>query len=97
MEYKNGELLYVCKGYRHDSMNNWEDGVFVLYMASYEGKEDLSHHGIPWYEEFIICESIDSRERVEFGSQSYCWRSASEYIKTMQNKLKEINRLANVR
>ena len=89
MEYRSGELLYVClKG------RDWKDGLFVLYRDSYEGKEDLSYHGSPWYETFIVCEYLDSRDRVEFGDQKYCWRSVNEYIKSMQNDLKEINKVS---
>ena len=91
MEYRNGELLYVCK---RDS--NWQNGLYVLYRDKYEGDVDLSYHGSPWYEEFIVCEYLDSRDRVDFGNQIWCWRSVNEYIKTMQKKLKEIQSIANI-
>ena len=88
MEYRSGELLYVCK------KPGWINGIFVIYRDKYNGDEDLSYHGSPFYETFIVCEYLDSRERVEFGSGTYCWRSANEYIKTLQNKLKEIGKIA---
>ena len=91
MEYRSGELLYVCRkdGYR----DNWENGVYVLYRDTYKGKEDLSYHGSPWYETFIVCEYLDSRDRVEFGDETYCWQPVNEYIKHLQNKLKEIKKI----
>lgn len=91
MAYRSGELLYIC-----DKNKNWENGLFVIYRDSYKGKEDLSYHGSPWYETFIVCEYCDSRDKVEFGNQTYCWRSANEYIKSMQSRLKEINKMAYV-
>lgn len=86
MEYRSGELLYVCKR-NNDWKNNWKNGVFVLYKNEYKGDVDLSYHGNPCYEKFIVCEYLDSRDRVEFGSETWYWRSVNEYIKTMQNKL----------
>ena len=89
MDYRSGELLYVCKRDK-----NWRSGVFVLYRDKYKGDVDLSYHGSPWYEKFIVCEYLDSRDRVEFGDQTWCWRSVNEYIKTMQNKLEKIKEMA---
>lgn len=89
MKYKSGELLYVC-----NKNKAWKDGVFVLYRDEYKGDEDLSYHGSPWYENFIVCEYLDSRDKVEFGDQTWCWCSVNEYIKTMQNKLEEIKKIA---
>lgn len=91
MDYKSGELLYVCKRDR-----NWRDGLYVIYRDKYKGDEDLSYHGSSWYENFIVCEYIDSRDRVDFGNQTWCWRPVNEYIKSMQNKLKEINNISNI-
>jgi len=91
MEYRSGQLLYVCK-----TDSDLRDGLFVLYRDKYEGDVDLSYHGSPWYETFIVCEYLDSRDRVEFGDQTWCWRPANEYIKTMQNKLREIKNIANI-
>ena len=88
MEYRNGELLYVCKRDRA-----WESGVFVLYRDKHEGDVDFSYHGSPWYENFIVCEYLDSRDRVEFGDQTWCWRSVNEYIKSLQNKLNEVKKI----
>lgn len=91
MNYKNGELLYVCK---YNYNRAWEDGIFVLYRDTHKGDVDLSYHGSPSYETFIVCECLDSRDTVEFGNQRYCWRSANEYIKSMQEKLREIKKMA---
>lgn len=89
MRYKNGELLYVYRRYT-DS----ENGVLVFFRGEHKGDVDLSYHGSPHYENFIVCEYLDSHDRVEFGDQTYCWRPVDEYIKDMQNKLKEIQRLS---
>lgn len=92
MKYKNGELLYVCRRKRH-----WEDGIFVIYRDEYEGNVDLSYHGSPWYEKFIICEYPDSRNTVEFGDQEWQWRSAKEYIEKLQKALNKIEEIARYR
>lgn len=86
--FRSGELLYVCL-----DRDGWENGVFVLYRDSYEGKRDHSRHGSPWYETFIVCEYLDSRDKAEFGDMSYKWRSVNEYIKTLQNKLDEVRNI----
>lgn len=91
MGYRSGELLYVCKRDK-----NWRDGFYVLYRDKHKGDVDLSYHGSPWYEDFIICEYLDSRDRVEFGDQTWCWRSVNEYIKSMQSKLREIKNIADI-
>lgn len=91
MEYRNGELLYVCK-----KDKNWQSGLYVLYRDKYKGNEDLSYHGSPWYENFIVCEYLNSHDRVDFGDQTWCWRSVNEYIKNMQNKLREIKNIADI-
>lgn len=88
MEYKNGELLYVCK---KDS--NWTNGIYVIYRDKYKGDVDLSYHGCPWYEEFIVCEDLNSRQRIDFGNQTYTWRSVDGYIKELQNKLINIKKI----
>ena len=80
--FKNGELLYVCL-----DRDGWENGVFVLYRDSYEGKMDHSRH-----ETFIVCEYLDNRDKVEFGNMSYKWRSVNEYIKTLQERLNEVRK-----
>ena len=88
MAFKNGELLYVCK-----KDKNWENGLFVLYRGERDG-DDLSYHGIPWYEKIITCEYLDSRDTVEFGDQTWCWCSVRWYIKQMQGALNKIRATA---
>lgn len=88
MEYRSGELLYVCK-----KDKNWRSGLYVLYRDKYEGDKDLSYYGSPYYEEFIVCEYLDSRDRVDFGDQTWCWCPVNEYIKELQEKLNKIKKL----
>lgn len=89
MEYRSGDLLYVCR-----KGSGKTSGLFVLYRDTYKGFEDLSYHGSPWYEKFIICEYLDSRDRVDFGNQQWEWYKASEYICELQKKLNKIKELA---
>ena len=46
---QSGELLYVrpIKG-------NGQNGMIMRFESSYCGNEDLSYHGSPWYENFIV-------------------------------------------
>lgn len=90
--YKCGKLLYVCR--KNGYLDNWENGLFVLYKDCYKGNEDLSYHGSPSYETFIKCEYLNSRDEVVFGSEDYCWRPVNEYIKVLQRRIKEINKFS---
>lgn len=94
--YKKGELLYVCKkskNWLYDIYGELSDGVYVLYVDSYEGNEDLSHHGSPIYENFIQCKYLDSHDKCDFGSTEYTWISVDKYMKELQNKLNEIKKI----
>lgn len=92
MEYKNGELLYVCKKDR-----NWQDGLYVLYRDKYEVGYDTSLlEGLTIYEEFIVCEYLNSRDRVDFGRRTWRWRPVNGYIKELQSKLNEIQKISNI-
>lgn len=45
-----GELLYIRP--RNSSTSG---GMIMRFESSYRGEEDLSYHGSPWYENFIVC------------------------------------------
>lgn len=85
---QNGELLYVRP---RDS--NTSDGTIMRFESGYRGEEDLSYHGSPWYENFIVCTDPTTGEKKEFGDQSYTWRSAIGYIKCLQEKLSEVRNI----
>ena len=82
-EYKKGEILLVyvyCSGYH----NTPSDGFPVRFIKSYEGTEDLSYHGSPWYETFIEAEDLESGEVKSYGDQNYRWISLNSYLKKVK-------------
>lgn len=83
-----GELLYIRP--RNSSTSG---GMIMKFESSYRGEEDLSYHGSPWYENFIVCIDPVTGERKEFGDQNYIWRSAIEYIKYLQEKLRDVRNI----
>lgn len=80
-----GELLYI-----RPRNGNTSGGMIMKFESSYRGEEDLSYHGSPWYENFIVCTDPVTGERKEFGDQSYIWQSAIGYIKYLQEKLRKV-------
>lgn len=85
---QSGDLLYVCP-----RNNNASGGMIMRFESSYRGEEDLSYHGSPWYENFIVCTDPTTGEKKEFGDQSYTWQSAIGYIKYLQEKLSKIHNI----
>lgn len=85
---QSGELLYVrpIKG-------NGQNGMIMRFESSYCGNEDLSYHGSPWYENFIVCTDPMTGEKKEFGDQSFTWRSVIGYIKFLQDKIAKVKNI----
>lgn len=82
-----GDLLYV-RPKRMDRKN----GVFGIFQEQYRGSEDLSYHGSPWYENFIVCTDPKTGETKRYGDQTYSWCDAKGYIISLQSKLDEIKK-----
>mgnify|MGYP005764372989 FL=1 len=59
-----GDLLYITK------RKGNEPGVIMAYEKSYTGNEDLSLHGWPIYEDFIVWTNLKTADRESFGSQA---------------------------
>lgn len=83
-----GDLLYICP-----SRTDMRNGFLGVFQKQYRGSEDLSYHGSPWYEEFIICTDPKTGEVSHYGDQKYSWRSATGYIQSLQNKLDKIKNI----
>lgn len=69
------------------------DGNLYKVVKTYEGDEDLSYHGSPWYETFIEAEDLETGEIKTFGSQKYNWCDAKTHIKYLEDKINEIKRI----
>lgn len=83
-----GDLLYITK---HKGN---EPGVIMAYEKSYKGDEDLSMHGSPMYEDFIVCTDLKTSARKSFGSQNYHWCDPVGRIMELQDTLWKIRNLA---
>ena len=85
---QSGELLYV-----RPLKENRKNGMIMRFESSYRGDEDLSYHGSPWYENFIVCTDPMTGEKKEFGDQSFTWRSAIGYIKFLQDQIAKVKNI----
>ena len=69
------------------------DGKLYKVLKTYEGDDDLSYHGSPWYETFIEAQDLETNEVKIFGDQKYRWCIAKNYIKSLEEKLDKIKRI----
>lgn len=69
------------------------DGKLYKVLKTYEGDDDLSYHGSPWYETFIEAQDLETNEVKTFGDQKYHWCIAKNYIKSLEEKLDKIKRI----
>ena len=83
-----GDLLYITK------RKGKEPGVIMAYEKGYKGHEDLSLHGSPMHEDFIVCTDLKTGASKTFGSEIYSWRDPIARIKELQHALWEIRNLA---
>ena len=70
----------------------WVNNALYKVTDCYEGDVDLSYHGSPYYEQFIIAERISDGSRTTFGSEHYTWHIAEDYIMKLENNGKEVRR-----
>lgn len=85
-----GELLYICL---KDKL--WDDGVIGIFQREYEGDKDLSYHGSPWYERFVVCTDPKTGKETHYGNQTYAWIPVTAHIASITNKLKSIKKVVN--
>ena len=76
-----GELLYIRP--RNSSTSG---GMIMKFDSSYRGEEDLSYHGSPWYENFIVCTDPVTGEKKKFGDQI-------GYIKFLQEQIAKVKNI----
>lgn len=78
-----------------DSLNKiiYLDGKLYKVIKTYEGDVDLSYHGSPWYETFIEAEDLETGEIKTFGERRYHWHDAKDYIKHLEDKIKEVKKI----
>lgn len=69
------------------------DGKLYKVLKTYEGDDDLSYHGSPWYETFIEAQDLETNEVKTFGNQKYHWYIAKNYIVSLEEKLAKIKRI----
>lgn len=66
------------------------NGKLYQVESCFEGNEDLSWHGSPWYETFVRAKELSTGEVFIFGNQSYEWVDALNYIKSLEEKVQKI-------
>ena len=69
------------------------DGRLYKVLKTFEGDDDLSYHGSPWYETFIEAQDLRTNEIKIFGDQKYNWQIAENYIKYLEDKISAIKRI----
>lgn len=69
------------------------DGKLYKVLKTFEGDDDLSYHGSPWYETFIEAQDLRTNEIKTFGDQKYHWQIAENYIKYLEDKISAIKRI----
>lgn len=85
--YEKGTLYLVRSKHGY----NKENEKIIKLTDTYEGTEDLSYHGSPWYETFLVGTDLETGNKVTFGSENYNWKILKDYIDELETKLKEIN------
>jgi len=85
--YTPGDIIYVTR-------NRSPKGKCFIYQNTFRGNVDLSHHGSPLYEQFIVCVDPKTGEQKQFGDQEYNWHDAVGMISYLQEKLHKIKNIA---
>ena len=62
-------------------------------LKTYEGDEDLSFHGSPWYETFIEVIDLETNKIKVFGDRTNKWYVADEYIKKIETQLEKVKEI----
>lgn len=86
---KKGDLLFI-----RPRMGNGKGGVIMAYERSYQGDEDISHHGSPLYENFIVCRDLATGVEKCFGDLHYVWCDPLRRIEHLQETLAKIEHIA---
>lgn len=68
--------------------------MLLLFQYTFKGAEDISTHGSPMYEDFIVCIDPKTGEKHQFGSLGYNWCDAMGKIETLKNNLNKIHSIA---
>lgn len=92
--YKPGDLLFIRPSGRNSFSG--KEGVFAIYQRSYQGDDDISYHGSPCYEEYIVCRELPNMVEKSYGELDYEWCSAAGRIKYLEDTLCSIRTIANV-
>lgn len=89
MELHEGDILLVCirRTYGDDDLLS---GNIVRLKRTYEGSVDLSYHGSPWYEQFIVAENLENGEVREYGDQTYKWVVLRNYMRNLKSHIEKI-------
>lgn len=70
----------------------WVNNALYKVIDCYDGDVDLSYHGSPYYEQFIVAEPILCGSKITFGSEHYTWHIAEDYIMWLENNRKEVKK-----
>lgn len=83
-----GDLVYITP-----RKGNGKSFI-MAYEKSCQGDEDMSLHGSPLYEDFIVCTDLKTGERKRFGDRAYHWCDPIGKIEQLQEALAKIKHIA---
>ena len=93
-EYPKGTILLVYQT-SGDFPQVPSSGDIVRFISGYEGEVDLSYHGSPWYEKFILAENLETGETREYGDQDFSWVPLREYLRNVRDLKIALNTVLN--
>lgn len=88
-----GTVLYIVENKRARGITVQDPGL-MIFQRAFKGTEDISYHGSPTYEDFVVCTDPRTGRESQFGSQDYHWCDALGEINGLKDKLHRIHAIA---
>lgn len=88
-----GTVLYIAANRGTHGITVQDPGLMILQRKS-KGTEDISYHGSPTYEDFVVCTDPKTGKEAQFGSQDYHWCDALGEIDGLKDELHKIHAIA---
>nr|DAL00899.1 MAG TPA: hypothetical protein [Caudoviricetes sp.] len=64
-------------------------GQLFTVLDVYEGDEDQSWHGTPWYYDYIVLKNIKTNDVITLNTTKEKFKIATEYVGYLKEKLNE--------
>ena len=84
---------YIKRSRYYDEYINeivYYKGQLYKTVDVYEGDEDQSYHGSPWYDNYIVLENIKTNETITLCFMKDNFKIATAYIKHLKEKIEDI-------